>query len=134
MIESESLVWESEVRDYEVDYQGIVNNANYFHYLDHARAKYLKHYNVDVSQYALDNKHIVLLKTSITFKKSLVYGDIFSVLSKINRISRLKFMFDQKIVLSCNEQIIVVSESIISCVSRNGKPHILQQFENMPIS
>ena len=28
---------EFKVRDYEVDSQGIVNNANYLHYLEHTR-------------------------------------------------------------------------------------------------
>ena len=30
-----------EVRDYECDIQGIVNNANYLHYLEHTRHRFL---------------------------------------------------------------------------------------------
>ena len=32
---------EMEVRDYECDIQGIVNNANYLHYTEHTRHLYL---------------------------------------------------------------------------------------------
>ena len=32
---------EMEVRDYECDIQGIVNNANYLHYIEHTRHLYL---------------------------------------------------------------------------------------------
>ena len=32
-----------EVRDYECDIQGIVNNANYLHYTEHTRHLFLKH-------------------------------------------------------------------------------------------
>lgn len=32
-----------DVRDYECDIQGIVNNANYLHYTEHTRHRFLKH-------------------------------------------------------------------------------------------
>ena len=35
------FVWKSEVRDYETDLQGIVKQANYTHYMAHARHLYL---------------------------------------------------------------------------------------------
>lgn len=36
-----SFVWNSEVRGYELDIQGIVNNAVYMQYFDHARIQHL---------------------------------------------------------------------------------------------
>ena len=36
-----SFTLEFSVRDYECDLQGIVNNATYLHYLEHARHEFL---------------------------------------------------------------------------------------------
>ena len=38
------------VRDYECDLQGIVNNANYQHYLEHARHEFLLSLGVSFAQ------------------------------------------------------------------------------------
>ena len=38
---------EMEVRDYECDIQGIVNNANYLHYTEHTRHLYLQSLGVN---------------------------------------------------------------------------------------
>lgn len=35
-----------EVRDYECDIQGIVNNANYLHYTEHTRHRFIRSLNI----------------------------------------------------------------------------------------
>ena len=39
-----------EVRDYECDIEGIVNNANYLHYTEHTRHCFLKHAGLSFAQ------------------------------------------------------------------------------------
>ena len=39
-----------EVRDYECDIEGIVNNANYLHYLEHTRHLFLKSIGVSLAK------------------------------------------------------------------------------------
>lgn len=43
---------EMDVRDYECDIQGIVNNAVYQNYLEHARHEYLKEVGIDFAELA----------------------------------------------------------------------------------
>ena len=52
-----------EVRDYECDLSGIVNNAVYQHYLEHARHKYLRTRRLDFA--ALEEQGITLVVVRI---------------------------------------------------------------------
>lgn len=74
---------EMEVRDNELDAQGIVNNANYMIYLSHARHKHGELLNINHTEFA--NRGLKLIVTSCTmkFKNSLTANDTFIVTSKI---------------------------------------------------
>ena len=41
---------EMKVRDYECDLQGIVNNANYQHYLEHTRHEFLTSVGITIAK------------------------------------------------------------------------------------
>ena len=53
-----------EVRDYECDIEGIVNNANYLHYLEHTRHLFLKSRNWTVWMKNEFNYYFISLLTS----------------------------------------------------------------------
>ena len=46
------FVLDMEVRDYECDLQGVVNNSVYQNYLEHTRHKYLKSTGIDFAELA----------------------------------------------------------------------------------
>ncbi len=50
-MEKKKYIFETrlDVRDYECDIQGIVNNANYLHYTEHTRHRFLKSLGVSFS-------------------------------------------------------------------------------------
>ena len=41
---------EMQVRDYELDAEGIVNNANYLHYLEHTRHQFCCEYGISFAE------------------------------------------------------------------------------------
>ncbi|MDR0939149.1 MAG: acyl-CoA thioesterase [Mediterranea sp.] len=87
---------EMKVRDYECDLQGIVNNANYQHYLEHTRHEFLS--SIGVSFASLHEQGIdpVVARIHIAFKAPLRSGDLF--LSKLYVEKRgIKYVFYQDI-------------------------------------
>ncbi|MFN7098442.1 MAG: acyl-CoA thioesterase, partial [Gammaproteobacteria bacterium] len=89
--------WEAMVRDYEVDFQGIVNNANYYHYLDHARYLFFLKRNIDLKVFAANGINVVLVSSNVIFKSSLKLGDTFIVKTQLSKLSRIRLCFKQEV-------------------------------------
>ncbi len=63
------------VRDYECDLQGIVNNANYQHYLEHTRHEFLASHGVSFADLHQRGTDAVVARISMQFKVPLHSGD-----------------------------------------------------------
>jgi len=86
------------VRDYECDMQGVVNNAVYQNYLEHARHECLKACNIDFAELTRAGINLVVVRAEIDYKGSLTSGDTFTVHTRMQQVSRLRFAFHQDIV------------------------------------
>ena len=65
------------VRDYECDLQGVVNNANYQHYMEHTRHEFLESLGANFGQMHEDGLDAFVTKVTISYKKRLRSGDSF---------------------------------------------------------
>lgn len=85
------------VRDYECDIQGVVNNAVYQNYLEHARHEYLLSKNKSFKELTEQGILLMVSRIEMDFKKSLTSKDVFSVQLRTER-QGLKLVFFQDIV------------------------------------
>ncbi len=110
-----------EVRDYECDIQGVVNNSVYQNYLEHARHKYLLDLGVNFADLATQNVNLMVIRSELDYKSSLRPGDHFTVESSISRISKIKFAFNQQIK---SEQGKLVVDGVITgtAINERGRP------------
>lgn len=89
---------EMKVRDYECDLQGVVNNANYQHYMEHARHEFWESFGANFGQMHEAGLDAFVYKVTITYRKSLRSGDKFR--SALNcRIKSPKLIFEQDILM-----------------------------------
>lgn len=112
---------EMEVRDYECDLQGIVNNAVYQNYLEHCRHKFLQFSGIDFVQLHNDGIDAVVIRAEIDYKFPLRPGDIFVVRLKLGRHGNLRIIFDQQIFRK-NDNVLMVNARITAVLTRNGRP------------
>jgi acyl-CoA thioester hydrolase len=119
------------VRDYECDLQGVVNNAVYQNYLEHARHEYLKGHHIDFAALAKAGINLVVIRAELDYKDSLTSGDSFMVRTRFVRKSRLKFLFIQEIYRQGEEKILLSAEITGTAVNAQGKPFIPQELAHL---
>lgn len=88
---------EMKVRDYECDMQGIVNNANYQHYMEHTRHEFLESLGDTFSNMHEQGIDAVVSRVDIQYKTPLKGGELF--LSRLNMVKEgVRWVFNQEIV------------------------------------
>ena len=78
-IDDYKFTHEMKVRDYECDLQGIVNNANYQHFMEHSRHELLEKLGVNFGKLHEDGIDAMVAKITIEYKTPLRSGDKFVV-------------------------------------------------------
>jgi acyl-CoA thioester hydrolase len=122
---------ELEVRDYECDLSGIVNNAVYQNYLEHARHSYLKTRGLDFVVLERQGITLVVIRIEMDFLFPLRSGDKFFVGIKPERISRLRFGFLQDIYRLPDNKPILTAKVIGTALNEQGRPRIPKEIENL---
>jgi acyl-CoA thioester hydrolase len=109
------------VRDYECDLQGVVNNANYLHYLEHARHGFLISKGVDFSKLHEEGIDLIVTKVEINYKYPLKSRDEFIVTVKIQREGNARILFIQDICRLPDLKLIVQAK-VTGVSTKKGRP------------
>lgn len=112
------FIMDMEVRDYELDCEQIVNNANYLHYMEHTRHRFCK--DAGLSFIEMHNRGIdaVVRKIEVEYKVSLRGGDSFISCLRLERKGP-RFIFHQDIIRADGE---VCAEGVVTVVVlKDGK-------------
>ena len=107
------------VRDYECDLQGIVNNANYQHYIEHTRHEFLLSRGISFAALHEQGIDAVVARLDMAFKQPLRSGDEF--ISRLAlRKDGLRYVFQQDIYRYPDEKPVIKATVDAVCVV-NGK-------------
>jgi acyl-CoA thioester hydrolase len=116
--------YDFEVRDYECDLQGIVNNAVYQNYLEHARHQFLKSAGFDFAELSRQGVNLVVVRIEMDYLFPLRSGDRFRVSVETEPVSRLRFAINQQIHRLSDERPILRARIIASGIDNRGRPHL----------
>ncbi|MBN2739065.1 MAG: acyl-CoA thioesterase [Spirochaetales bacterium] len=107
-----------DVRDYELDLQGIVNNSVYQNYLEHARHRFLKASGADFAKLHDQGIDAVVTRVELDFKRSLVANDSFWVGLNWERKGRTQIAFLQDIYRG--DELILRGKVFTACIQNGG--------------
>ncbi|TKG97129.1 acyl-CoA thioesterase [Puteibacter caeruleilacunae] len=112
---------EMEVRDYECDLQGIVNNSVYQNYLEHARHQFLDKYGLNFAQLHNDGIDGVVTRIEIDYKDSLRPGDRFVVRLNMTKKGNVRFVFNQAIFRKSDDKLMIQAK-VFGVLTQNRRP------------
>lgn len=102
-----------EVRDYECDIEGIVNNANYLHYMEHTRHLFLREAGLSFAKMHEKGVDAVVARMNLQYKVPLRCDDVMISKLWIEK-QGVRYIFHQDIIrevdnkLSCRATVELV--------------------------
>lgn len=83
------------VRNYEVDWQGIVHNANILLYFEVGRLEYLQQLGLRINFQSIQNEsRVVLVRNEIDYCSPAHFNELLNVYSRITYIRHTSFAFE----------------------------------------
>lgn len=108
-----------QVRDYECDIEGIVNNANYLHYAEHTRHLFLKECGLSFAEMHRRGIDAVVARMNLQFKTPLQCDDEF--ISRLNLTKEdIKYVFHQDIYRASDNKLCFKGVIDLVCIV-NGR-------------
>ena len=120
------------VRDYECDLQGIVDNANYQHYLEHARHEFLLSLGISFAKLHEQGIDPVVARINMAFKTPLKSGDQYTCCLNLKK-EGIKYVFYQDIFRTADRKLVV--KAVVETVFLvNGRLTDYKDFEQYTVS
>ncbi len=108
-----------QVRDYECDIEGIVNNANYLHYCEHTRHLFLKECGLSFAEMHNKGVDAVVARMQLQYKVPLRPDDEFFSRLRLTK-EGIKFIFHHDIFRASDEQLCFRGKVELVCIV-NGR-------------
>ena len=120
---------EDKVRDYECDLQGVVNNANYQHYMEHTRHEFLESLGENFGAMHEQGIDAFVSRVDIQYKHSLRSGDRYRSCLNLSKKGP-KLIFEQDIY-RLSDGALATRGTVESVVVQNGRLKRGEYFDEL---
>ena len=117
------------VRDYECDLQGVVNNANYQHYMEHTRHEFLESLGENFGAWHEQGLDAFVSSVSIQYKQSLRSGDSIISCLDVEKVG-IKLVFIQYIY-RLSDGVLAAKGKVENVMVKDGKLTRGEDFDTL---
>lgn len=101
------------VRNFDVDWQGIVHNAKYLEYFEIGRIEYLKHVGIAVTMTSIQNdSKVVVVRNEIDYRSPALFDEDLEVYTRLAEIGRTSFAFEGRMVERKTKRLIAENRAV----------------------
>ncbi|MCP4501479.1 MAG: acyl-CoA thioesterase [Deltaproteobacteria bacterium] len=110
------------VRDSEIYMGGVVHNAQYLNYLEHARNTHLRENGIDFFDLVTTGIKFAQVSSQQEYKYPLQAKDDFYVTTKVFQKSPIQFLFEQHIYLEKEDRLVMNATTVGVLINGKGQP------------
>ncbi len=118
---------EKRIYYHDTDAGGVVYYGRYLSFLEEARTELLDATGLTVKDLNGRGYLFAVRKCTITYKAPARYSDIILCDAKVVKMTAAQLFFEQKILLKETQQLLVVAEVALACLSLDFKPRELPE-------
>lgn len=112
---------EIRVRYIEIDQMGVVNNVNYFRWLEEGRVEFLREIGIPMIQIEKDGTFLMIVETHCNYLAPARYDELVILETWISHVGTKSIRFDYQVIRRDRSEVIAKAHSVHVCTDKSGK-------------
>ena len=112
---------EIRVRYIEIDQMGVVNNVNYFRWLEEGRVELLRKMEVPMIGIEKDGTFLMIVETHCNYLAPARYDELILLETWVSHVGTKSIRFDYQIIRMDRSQVIARAHSVHVCTDKSGE-------------